>query len=264
MTTKTCLNCGRTVNDAFCAGCGQKTDTHRISFMNFISHDLLHGAFHIEKGMLFTTRQALLRPGKAALDYIAGKRKPYYNVFLLVLFTLGVILFLHHFYEVLAVRQGDAFAKPVYPNEASEKIDRIFAEKSKWIIFLFVPLAALNSFLLFRRKKLNLSEHAIIAGMILLGMLLISALGNLLFYLNLFSDTDVFAPFIDFGTPALVILYILYAYTNAFGSEYRPWGMGLRLILFFALLALEIWLLLLLLIGYATDWKFGPVTLSPF
>ena len=56
----------------------------------------------------------------------------------------------------------------------SKKIDELFAQKNKIIIFLFIPFAALNSFILFRRKKLNLSEHSIIAGMILLGILLIT------------------------------------------------------------------------------------------
>jgi len=69
MNTKQCLNCGKRVTDKFCSSCGQKTDTHRITFKNFISHDLLHGTFHLEKGIVFTAKEALLRPGKAALDY---------------------------------------------------------------------------------------------------------------------------------------------------------------------------------------------------
>lgn len=73
MTKKYCLNCDKVLTDQFCSGCGQKADTHRISFKNFISHDVLHGTFHLEKGMLFTAKQALVRPGQAALDYISGK-----------------------------------------------------------------------------------------------------------------------------------------------------------------------------------------------
>src|SRR5690606_21269807 len=82
MRSTNCLNCGKQLTDKFCSGCGQKSDTHRISFKHFIAHDVLHGTFHIEKGILFTAKEALVRPGKAALDYIAGKRIKYYNVFL--------------------------------------------------------------------------------------------------------------------------------------------------------------------------------------
>lgn len=75
MTSKYCLNCGKEVSDKYCSGCGQKTDTHRISFKNFIFHDVLHGTFHLERGIFFTAKESLLRPGKAALDYIAGSEK---------------------------------------------------------------------------------------------------------------------------------------------------------------------------------------------
>lgn len=94
MTTNNCLNCEKELTDEFCSGCGQKSDTHRISFGNFIFHDVLHGTFHIEKGMLFTAKQALLSPGKAALDYISGKRKRYYNVFYFILIAIGWLLLL--------------------------------------------------------------------------------------------------------------------------------------------------------------------------
>src|SRR5690606_35565277 len=111
MTNKNCLNCGKELTDKFCSGCGQKADTHRISFKNFIFHDVLHGTFHIEKGILFTAKQALIRPGKAALDYIAGKRKSYYNVFLLILMVFGLTLFFKHFYNEILVAQGRGYIK---------------------------------------------------------------------------------------------------------------------------------------------------------
>ena len=90
MTNTNCLNCGKELTDKYCSGCGQKADTHRITFKNFLFHDLLHGNFHIERGILFAAKEALIRPGKAALDYISGKRKRYYNVFYLILLTFGV------------------------------------------------------------------------------------------------------------------------------------------------------------------------------
>ncbi len=145
MTSKNCLNCDKKIVDKFCSGCGQKTDTHRITFKNFIFHDVVHGTFHFDKGMLFTAKQALIRPGKAALDYIAGKRKPYYNVFYLILITIGLILFLRHFIDELALIKGEE-AIPERPNinEASKTLNEIFTQKSKLIIFLFCPIWCLK------------------------------------------------------------------------------------------------------------------------
>jgi hypothetical protein len=266
MINKNCLNCEKELTDKFCSGCGQKVDTQRITFKNFIFHDVLHGTFHIEKGILFTAKQALIRPGKAALDYISGKRKRYYNVFYLILITVGLMLFFRHFYEEQLLSQGRTLVEnPTELNEASKKIDRILSQSSKIIIFLFVPFAALNSFVLFRRKKLNLSEHSIIAGMLLLGILIFSTLGNILFYFDLIVEyNDFFANTISFSIITIILLYIGYGYFNAFSTDYTRIGIAYRIFLFFALIVLEMLILLYILVGFATKWKFGAVTISPF
>lgn len=266
MSTKKCLNCEEKLTGNFCSNCGQKSATHRISFKNFISHDVMHGVFHIERGIFYTAKEALTRPGKAALDYISGKRKRYYNVFYLILICVGLIIFLRHFYEALIVALDSKYVeKRIELNEASKKLDAIFSQKSKIIVLLFVPFAALNSFILFRRKKLNLSEHAIIAGMILLGMLLLTALGNILFYFNLIIEfNDLVANTISISTVTLINLYIGYGYFNAFNSDYSKLGILYRIVLFFGFILFEIVLLLYLLIGYATNWEFGEVILTPF
>jgi hypothetical protein len=62
-------------------------------------HDLLHGVFHIERGILFTLKQVVIRPGYSARDYISGKRVSYYNIFYLMVIILGVILFLDTYVE---------------------------------------------------------------------------------------------------------------------------------------------------------------------
>lgn len=80
------MNCSEPVSKKFCPNCGQKTDTHRITFKHFILHDILHGVWHFERGILFTLKEAIIRPGNAALDYISGKRVRYYNVFYLILY----------------------------------------------------------------------------------------------------------------------------------------------------------------------------------
>ncbi|RZJ33209.1 MAG: DUF3667 domain-containing protein [Flavobacterium sp.] len=261
MTTN-CLNCDKPLNDKYCSGCGQQADTHRISFKNFVFHDLLHGTFHIERGMLFTARQALFRPGKAALDYISGKRKRYYNVFYLVLLTIGLMLFIRHVDELFTTDPSAIAEHMPGANEATRRLDDIFSHKSKIILLLFVPFAALNSFILFRRKKLNLSEHFILSGMILLGILLINTFANVVFLVNqLFLVSYMLLSVL---TGALVVFYIGYGYYNAFGTDYSKLGISYRLVLFFAFICLELLALLLVLIGIVTDWKFGQITIAPF
>lgn len=262
MTNKNCLNCGKELVGKYCSGCGQKADTHRISFKHFIFHDVLHGTFHIERGMLFTAKQALIRPGKAALDYISGKRVRYYNVFYLILITIGLMIFFRHVDELIYGETPEVIKDTSHMNEASRKINAFFEQKNKFIIFLFVPLGALNSFILFRRKKLNLSEHAILSGMILLGILLISTLSNIYFHFNnLFNFNSNIASIV---ITVIINVYVGYGYVNAFGSDYSRLGITYRILLFFALICLEVLILLYILVGFMTDWKMGQITLSPF
>ncbi len=260
MTNTNCLNCGKALSDKFCSGCGQKADTHRISFGNFLYHDVLHGTFHIDKGMLFTARQALTRPGQAALDYIAGKRKRYYNVFLLILITIGIMLFIRHLDQWFDSQAAEVITQREFPNEASRKLDEIITQKT--FIFLFVPFAAFNSYILFRRKNLNLSEHFIISGMILLGILIIGTFGNVLFHLNrLIRLNDTFLSWL---ITAVILLYICFGYFNTFRGDYTRFGIIYRTLLFFGLIAFELVILFFLLFGYFSNWQYGEVLLTPF
>jgi hypothetical protein len=261
MSKTNCLNCGKVLTDKFCSGCGQKADTHRITFKNFIFHDVLHGTFHLDKGILFTAKQALTRPGQAALDYIAGKRKPFYNVFYLILITIGLMLFTRHIGDSLNNQDETITQSKEYINEASRKIDEIFAQKNKIIIFLFVPFAAINSFILFKRKKLNLSEHAIIAGMILLGILLITTFSNLLFWSKTIQQIGLIISYLSI---AFIIFQIVHGYYNAFAEDYSKLGISFRIILFFVMISIEILILTWILIGFVTHWKFGEIQFTPF
>jgi hypothetical protein len=263
MITKECLNCGTKLTDKYCSGCGQLADIQRITFKNFIFNDVLHGTFHIERGILFTAKESLTRPGKAALDYISGKRKRYYNVFYLILITIALMLFTRHVTDWFASKDQveEVIQAKTYINEASQKIDELLKQKNKIIIFLFVPFGAVNSFILFRRKKLNLSEHSIIAGMILLGVLLLSTFSNILFWFKLVHQIGMV---ISILITALIIIYIGFGYCNAFGSEYSKLGIAYRIVLFYALLCLEILLLTFIIVGIFTHWEFGEFQITPF
>ena len=260
MVNTICLNCEKELTDKFCSSCGQKADTHRITFRNFIFHDLLHGIFHIERGMLFTAKQSLIRPGKAALEYISGKRKRYYNVFLLILITTGLMIFIRHMDQFFDTN-SEVVVKKVFLNDASKRLDEIL-NQSKIFIFLFVPFGALNSFILFRRKKLNLSEHSIISGMILLGFLLIGTLGNILFHINLIMHLS--EVFLSWLVTAFILIYVGFGYFKAFGSDYSNLGTAYRVILFFGLICLELLILFYILVGFVTNWKYGEIIIAPF
>jgi ribosomal protein L32 len=251
-----CLNCNKSVIENFCSNCGQKTSTHRITFKHFFFHDFLHGVMHLEKGILFTIKEALVRPGKAALDYISGKRIKYYNVFYLTLLLIGLNIFMNHLQSELDHKYFQTNLIPE-TDEAGKRMDDFFTNYSKIIIFSFIPLLAINSFILFKDKMLNLSEHFIISGMMFLGVMIISTVRNLLYFTEYLQYVDFIATSIHTITPFVILLYFIVNYYKTFSSDYNSkFELISRMSLFIVFLLLEVMFLLVLLLGYFSNWSF--------
>lgn len=175
MSSKNCLNCGFELNNKFCPQCGQKADTHRITVKHFIQHDIIHGVFHLDKGILFTIKETFTRPGKAAMDYINGKRISYYNIFYLLLILVGINLLVLHYVDEFSNN-----AIRVKTSNDGTKIFDFIKTNIKYIILSFIPLFAFNGFVIFRRLKLNFAEHHIIAGFVLLGCVMMILVKNMI------------------------------------------------------------------------------------
>lgn len=259
MENNTCLNCGHALQGHFCSQCGQSAHTHRITFRHFIFHTVLHGTFHFEKGMLFTARQALTRPGQAALDYIKGKRVNYYNVFYFVLILIGMNLLLSHLFETLALRFNASAITKADMNEVGKKVYHIFSDYGKLFVFALVPITSLNSYLIFKRKKLNLTEHFVISGMWLLGVCLLITLYFVLKFSELWITSETFADSLLIAFMVLVPLFIVFSYYNAFKKDYKSGGFFLRMLLFFFLIILEFYTFIVILLGLLTNWQGGDV-----
>lgn len=251
-----CLNCENSTSQNFCPNCGQKTDTHRITFQNFITHDILHGVWHFERGIFYTIKEAIFRPGKAALDYISGKRIKYYNVFYLILLFIGLNIFLNQYYDKLNHYYFNLSNIP-QTNTAGKSIDDFVSKYSKLIIFSFVPLLAFNSWVIFRRKRLNLSEHFIISGMIFLGVMIITTIGSLTNFTEFLNYIDVFSNFIDKSIPIFIIIHLFISYYNCFKDNYNTKGIIFRTFLNLMLFLVELIGLIFLLFGYFTNWSFN-------
>jgi hypothetical protein len=91
-----CANCGRPVDgpaQKFCPACGQTTPVHRIDW-HFMLHELEHSVLHMDRGILYSLKGLMLRPGRLIRDYLEGRRANQVKPFLLVMITAAVVLFL--------------------------------------------------------------------------------------------------------------------------------------------------------------------------
>ncbi|MGK4568458.1 DUF3667 domain-containing protein [Flavobacterium sp. 3HN19-14] len=236
MENKLCLNCSEMASKNFCSNCGQKTDTHRITLKHFVLHDLLHGVWHFERGMLFTIKEIIVRPGKAALDYIKGKRVGYYNIFYLSLLVIAFNALLMHFTKTLNHTNIEVAKKTVG--------EEFFETYGKAILFSIIPIFSVNSWAIFRRLRLNLAEHMIIAGANLLGMLLITTVFQVFQILLTIDWMPYFITYFQIISVLMVPLFPVWGYRNATKGYYKFWGFSWRIILLYVLILTE-WLILI-------------------
>lgn len=170
-----CQNCGTKTIGKYCHRCAQSASTTRLDLKHFIQHDIVHGVFHFETGLLFTLKEILIRPGQVAIDYIQGKRKKYYNFFYLTLIIIGVILFVKGIYKQLPAEEVIAVS-----DEYEDGVK--LAQKNLKLVFLaFIPLLVLCSKIVYKKLQFNLAEHSIIAVVNVIYFLLIVLFANILY-----------------------------------------------------------------------------------
>ncbi|WP_139785408.1 DUF3667 domain-containing protein [Chryseobacterium phocaeense] len=238
MNQKNCLNCGHRISDEFCPHCGQKSGTARITPNSLITGDILGSIWHIEARFFRTLKHILWSPGKMAMDYIAGKRVRYYNLFSLLLILFGFNVLALHFYMDLS---------SIEINEENSKLIDFFSRYSKASLFGLIPVMALNGWMLFRRANLNLAEHVIIAVVALCGILVILLADDFISILQLYSPLRKIMNVLDKILVFGLILFPGFTYFNAFRSFYPVFGLIWRTLVFFLLMLIEIALIFIVI-----------------
>ena len=212
-----CLNCSAALVGSYCHVCGQSAHTHRMSFKHFVLHDVAHGIFHLEKGIIYTLKQVLTRPGKAAREYLAGRRVGYFNLLTLLLMCAALYIYSQGTLETVELK-GTRLGSVV----------NFFGHYVKWIILCSGFVFSFSTCLLFRRAHLNYTEHLILNGFLLAGVLLINSLESLLINLLKTEDSGLI--------PAMLTgIYVSWGYWGAFRQDYSLSGWFFRIVLHFLL-----------------------------
>lgn len=230
MNQKSCLNCGHKISDEFCSHCGQKADTARITPQTLIKTDILGSIWHIEARFFRTVKHILFGPGRMAMDYISGKRIKYYNLFSLLLILFGFNVLTMHFYLHL---------NPAEIPEGSSNILEFFSKYSKTILFVIIPMLAVNAFFVFKRKKLNIAEHFIIGTVSLLGILILLLFNDMVSLIGLWKPAAKIFAILDKASVVLLALFPAVTYWNAFKNSYSKPGLLWRVSVLYVLMGIE-------------------------
>ncbi|HOZ87736.1 MAG TPA: DUF3667 domain-containing protein [Bacteroidia bacterium] len=247
-----CLNCQTTLQGSYCHHCGQKSSTHRITFSKFVQHDLIHGIFHLDKGVLYTLKSLIYSPGYAARTFIQGKRVMHYNIFALFIIIIALKTLVD-----LQIAPGEVFKSSNAPAQQSdEMINTAIRHYYKFFYLLIIPLLSAFSFTLLRKLRFNFVEHLVLNAFILAGGFFYALVFSLVEYLANIPELRIYGLlFIGF--------YILVAYYQATRGTYGFiayfWRSLLALILFVA--SLLVIFLAIIVVFYGGNFN-GMITLS--
>jgi len=244
-----CLNCDAILISTYCHNCGQKSDTHRITLPHLIKHDLVHGVWHFDKGLLYTLRESFLRPGYMAMDYIKGKRVKYYNVFYLILIVIGINVLTAHYLKQHYNIAEKMPTKGLVMHENSVDISYYVKHYFKLLLFLVIPFFACSGFLSFRKLKLNFAEHSIIAA----NLLLTGAIWYFIVIVGIYSSNTFESDFFDcivWGFLIIAWLQPVRVYYQAARKEYTTGAFILRMLQWYSLVALLLYIVLLVIAAF--------------
>jgi hypothetical protein len=150
-----CLNCDASFDESarFCARCGQRTDTERLS-LGDIARELMHSFVNVERGPLTFAWALLTRPGGVAREYVEGKRRRHYGPFATLAVLVGV--------TALAVNVSgfQILSHDGLPPGSADVLQRHF----NLLLLVQLPLIGGVCAVLFRGARLTLPEHMVLVA----------------------------------------------------------------------------------------------------
>lgn len=234
-----CANCARAMagpEQKFCPACGQPTPAHRIDW-HFLGHELEHSVLHMDRGVLYTLKRLMLRPGLLIRDYIEGRRAGIVKPLLLITMTGAAATVMAHYaldgdalgasltagMEAGAGHQSDMNAKQA---EAMARMGKVFGVVKDWmnrhltlITLLLLPVQAAAFKLTFRRfKQINYPEWLVITSFLMA---------------QLFVVWTVFMPLQRWWSDAQAVMVLVAVLLNVFSLTqvfpgYSRWKAFLR------------------------------------
>lgn len=95
---KNCIHCNQNFEGNFCSNCGQPEKLKRID-KHYVSHEIQH-LFHIEKGILYTAKELLLRPGLSIREFISENRNKLMKPIPFLIITSLIFSLVAHFFHI--------------------------------------------------------------------------------------------------------------------------------------------------------------------
>ena len=237
-----CANCDRAIDGAgqkFCPACGQATPAHRIDW-HFLGHELEHSVLHMDRGIFYSLKELMLRPGHFMRDYLEGRRANQVKPLLLLMLMAALVVFLTKYLlgaDALGAGAMDGYSEAMKAN-ANPQLDSSLVVSTMTKVYawmnahftattlLLLPFEALAFRLAFHRVgKLNYPEWLVITALF--------TVQTFVFWTGLILlQRWIVQPHL--WIMVLSVAYIIFSLVQYFG-EYPRWKTVLRALLGFAI-----------------------------
>ena len=214
-----CPNCGRDLEGAYCAECGQKATALNPTLHDFV-HDLTHELLHVDGKIFRSVRLLLTKPGFLSREYFAGRRARYispirlYLIFSVVYFGVSALM------STPLTEQDRAELQKLQGSSSRLANPEVGGRLEAWMpraIFVLVPVFALLTSMVTRSSGRNYPQdlyfafhtHAAVFAIATVWMIVRSA------------KSEAAEATADLILLAFVAWYVAAAFRSAYGGTWR-------------------------------------------
>jgi hypothetical protein len=201
-----CLNCGKTLNTAYCGHCGQQKP-QRITFKSLLLL-IQRGTIEFKSPLLKTILGLTIRPAELCREYLDGRRINFFNparyAFWLVTFTMIFAAFL----KVNMIDVGfENYDTDVQNLQNFDRVKTMLQSGLVYFFFISAFMMAMVAKLFFWKEKYNVFElyvvSLLLSGHLYFLSILLLAIGQ---YSNIYGQSVILIASILY--PAIVIARI--------------------------------------------------------
>jgi Protein of unknown function (DUF3667) len=93
-----CINCNTEITQNYCGNCGQASSLKRID-KHYVQHEVQH-ILHLEKGIFFTIRELIVRPGPTIHQFINTDRNRLVKPIIFVILASVIYTIIAQFFHI--------------------------------------------------------------------------------------------------------------------------------------------------------------------
>ncbi|WP_316805224.1 DUF3667 domain-containing protein [Pedobacter nototheniae] len=92
-----CINCKQSLTENYCSNCGHPAKLKRID-AHYIQHEIEH-VLHFEKGIFYTVKELLIRPGDSVKEFISNNRNRLVKPIIYIIVTSLIYSIISHLFH---------------------------------------------------------------------------------------------------------------------------------------------------------------------